>query len=40
MNKEYEEGTAECSRCQAEVDPATLVAYGEWELCEICQEDV
>ena len=40
MSNEYEEDTAQCTRCESEVDPATLVAYGDWELCEICQGDI
>jgi len=39
-NQEYEEETAQCSRCKSEVEPSTLVAYGDWELCEICQGDI
>jgi hypothetical protein len=37
---EYEEETAQCTRCQGEVPPETLVAYGDWELCEVCQGDI
>lgn len=40
VSAEYEEETAQCTRCESEVDPATLVAYGDWELCEICQGDI
>ena len=38
--KEYEEDTAQCTRCESEVNPATLVAMGDWELCEICVDDI
>ena len=38
--KEYEEDTAQCTRCESEVDPATLVAMGDWKLCEICVDDI
>jgi hypothetical protein len=31
---------ASCSRCENEVDATTLVAFGNWELCEICQGDM
>jgi hypothetical protein len=31
---------ATCSRCAAEVEAETLVSYGNWELCEICQGDI
>jgi len=31
---------AECSRCGSDVDAAELVAYGSWELCEICMGDI
>jgi hypothetical protein len=31
---------ASCSRCETEVDATTLVAFGNWELCEICQGDI
>jgi len=31
---------ASCSRCEDEVDATTLVSYGNWELCEICQGDI
>ena len=29
-----------CSRCESEVDAASLVAYGNLELCEICIGDI
>lgn len=29
-----------CTRCQAEVESDSLVTYGSWRLCEICQGDV
>lgn len=29
-----------CTRCETEVEAETLIAYGDWELCEICQEDI
>jgi hypothetical protein len=35
-----DEEMAECSRCGAEVEAETLMAYGNWELCEICQGDI
>ena len=38
--KQYEEDTAQCTRCKSEVDPATLVAMADWELCEICVDDI
>ena len=31
---------ASCSRCEEKVDATTLAAYGNWELCEICQGDI
>lgn len=31
---------AKCSRCGDEVEIETLVSYGDWELCEICQGDI
>ena len=34
------EGTAECTMCEREVDPATLVAYGDYELCKNCQVEI
>ena len=38
MSNEIE--LAICTRCEDEVDAATLVAYGNWELCEICVDDI
>jgi len=31
---------ASCSRCENEVDASTLVSFGNWELCEVCQGDI
>ena len=36
---EYEEPTAQCTRCESEVAPETLVALGNWELCEDCASE-
>jgi hypothetical protein len=38
MSNEIE--LAMCSRCENEVDASTLVAFGSWELCEVCQGDI
>jgi hypothetical protein len=35
-----EEETDTCTRCGAEVEADTLVTYGDWQLCEICQGDM
>jgi hypothetical protein len=37
---ELEVELAQCTRCEDEVDASTLMAYGDWELCEICQGDI
>ena len=34
------EGTAQCTRCKREVNPATLVAYGDYELCRNCAKEI
>lgn len=31
------EGTAQCSKCKREVNPAYLFAYGDQELCLNCE---
>ena len=31
---------AMCSRCEDKVDASTLVAYGSWDLCDICVGDI
>jgi hypothetical protein len=31
---------ASCTRCEKEVDATTLISYGNWELCELCQGDI
>ena len=30
----------ECSRCGQEVESDSLVTYGDWKLCELCQGDI
>lgn len=40
MESEYEEETAQCTRCEMEVEPDTLTSRGDWELCEICLDDI
>lgn len=34
------EGTAQCTMCNREVNPAHLVAYGDYELCRNCEKQV
>ena len=29
-----------CTRCGREVESDTLVSYGDWKLCELCQGDI
>lgn len=38
-----EEGETEieaCTRCGQEVESDSLVTYGDWKLCELCQGDI
>ena len=36
-----EEGEIEaCTRCGSEVESDSLVTYGDWKLCELCQGDI
>jgi hypothetical protein len=35
-----EEDEGECTRCWRDVPESELVTFGDWKLCEICQEDV
>ena len=36
-----EEGeVADCTRCGREVESESLVTYGDWKLCELCQGDI
>lgn len=37
-----EDGTsmATCTRCGEKVDEDELATYGDWKLCDICQEDI
>jgi hypothetical protein len=34
------EEMADCTRCGQEVEAETLVTYGDWHLCELCQGDI
>ena len=34
------EDKGECTRCWRDVPESELVTFGDWRLCEICQEDV
>ena len=29
-----------CTRCESEVEADTLIAFGSWELCDICVDDL
>ena len=35
----YEE-REDCSRCGDTVESESLVSYGDWKLCELCQGDI
>ena len=35
-----EEENEPCTRCGQEVESDTLVSYGDWKLCELCQGDI
>lgn len=34
------EEMADCTRCGQEVEADSLVTYGDWHLCELCQGDI
>lgn len=29
-----------CTRCEMQVESDSLITYGDWQLCEICQGDI
>ena len=35
-----EDEMAACTRCGQEVESESLVSYGDWKLCELCQGDI
>ena len=34
------EETAPCTRCESEVEKATLISFGSWKLCEDCMGEM
>lgn len=40
LSPEEDVETDNCTRCEQEVESDTLVSYGDWKLCEICQGDI
>lgn len=38
--KEAQEELAECTRCWRDVPENELVTYGDWRLCDTCQDDI
>lgn len=37
---EEDEDKGECTRCWRDVPESELVTFGDWRLCEVCQDDV
>ena len=35
-----DEDKGECTRCWRDVPESELVTFGDWRLCEVCQDDV
>lgn len=40
VEEDEDEDKGECTRCWRDVPESELVTFGDWRLCEICQDDV